>query len=102
MHSEAQVIAMLPLLPLQAWAAVALSYFAGLVRSEIRGLEWGDYDGGALRIERSRYGNDVGPTKTEAREAPVQVIEPLLLARIQTEIQGLRLESWCSSGARCP
>jgi len=34
--------AMLPLLLLQAWAAVALSYFAGLVRSEIRGLEWGD------------------------------------------------------------
>jgi integrase len=62
---------------LRAAVAVALAYFAALRPSEIRGLQWGDYNGNELNIKRSVWRNHVGETKTEESEATVFVIEPL-------------------------
>jgi len=55
----------------------ALAAFTGLSRSELRGLQWQDYDGRTIRVQRKVWKGLVGPTKTEAREAGVPVIPVL-------------------------
>ena len=60
-----------------AFVAVSIATFAGLRLSEIRGLRWTDFDGTMLRIQRSVWRTQVGPTKTEESEAPVPVIPAL-------------------------
>jgi len=71
-HSGAQAKALL-----QARAAIALTYFGGLVASETRGTMWEDYTGSTLQIRQSVWRGHIGPTKVEAREAPIPVGEPL-------------------------
>jgi integrase len=46
----------------QAFVAVSIAMFAGLRLSEIRGLRWSDFDGTMLRIQRSVWRTQVGPT----------------------------------------
>jgi len=72
---------------LQAAVAVALAYFAALRPAEIRGLQWGDYDGTVLNIQRAMWRNKVGVTKTEGSAAHVFVIEPLksLLEKLKAQ-----------------
>ena len=61
----------------KARAAIALTFFGGLVPSEARGALWENYDGQSLKIMQSVWRKHVGPTKTEAREAPIPIVEPL-------------------------
>ena len=60
-----------------AFVAVSIATFAGLRLSEIRGLRCADFDGTMLRIQRSVWRTQVGPTKTEESEAAVSVIPAL-------------------------
>ena len=60
-----------------AFVAITNATFAGLRLSEIRGLRWSDLDSSMLRVQRSVWRTQVGPTKTEESEAPVPVIPAL-------------------------
>jgi len=61
----------------KARAAIALTFFGGLVPSEARGTLWENYDGCTLKITQSIWRTHAGPVKTEAREAPIPIVEPL-------------------------
>jgi integrase len=61
----------------KAQAAIGLTWLGGLNPSEARGALWENYDGLTLKITQSVWRTHAGPTKTEAREAPVPVIGPL-------------------------
>jgi integrase len=43
----------------------------------LRGLKWSDYDGQSISVQRKIWGDHIGATKTDAREAGVFVV-PLL------------------------
>ena len=64
-------------LDLRAAVAVGLTYFAALRPAEARGLQWSDYDGAVLNIQRTVWRSTVGSTKTEGSAGAVPVIEPL-------------------------
>jgi integrase len=72
-----EVAEMLDKLPEPARTVCAVAAFTGLTRSELKGLKWSDYDGDTIAVERKVWGNHIGPTKTEAREAGIYVT-PLL------------------------
>jgi integrase len=72
-----EVMTMLRLLPDPARTIVAVAAFAGLRRSEIRGLEWQDYSGGEIRVMRSVWESVVNEPKTRKSKAPVPCILPL-------------------------
>lgn len=78
-----EVAEMLNKLPEPARTVCATAAFTGLSRSELKGLQWGDYDGDVIRVERKVLNGEVGATKTEAREAGVPVIP--LLTKILTK-----------------
>lgn len=58
-------------------AAIALTFFGGLVPSEARGTLWENYDGTTLKITQSVWRTHAGPTKAESREAPIPVAAQL-------------------------
>jgi integrase len=60
-----------------ARTVVAVAALAGLRESEIRGLQWPDYDGVDLRVSRGVWRTHVGDTKTEESENAVPVISLL-------------------------
>jgi integrase len=72
-----QVSQILRVLPLLAKSVVATAAFAGLRRGELRGLEWSDYTGTSLTINRSIWRSVVNLPKTRASRASVPVIRPL-------------------------
>jgi integrase len=72
-----EVAEMLDKLPEPARTVCAVAALTGLSRSELRGLKWEDYDGETISVRRKVWGNHVGPTKTEAREAGVYVVPQL-------------------------
>lgn len=72
-----QVSQILRVLPLLAKSVVAIAAFAGLRRGELRGLEWSDYTGTGLTINRSIWRSVVNLPKTRASRASVPVIRPL-------------------------
>jgi integrase len=72
-----EVAEMLTNLSDPARTVCAVAAFTGLSRSELRGLQWQDYDGGIIKVQRKVWKGIVGPTKTEAREAGVPVIPVL-------------------------
>lgn len=78
-----EVAEMLNKLPEPARTVCATAAFTGLSRSELKGLQWGDYDGDVIRVERKVLNGEVSATKTEAREAGVPVIP--LLTKILTK-----------------
>jgi integrase len=95
-YSLAEVQKMLAILEprdLRAAVAVALAYFAALRPAEIRGLQWADFAGEELHIQRAVWKNHVGQTKTEGSAASVPVIEPLrsLLEKLRALTGG---EGW--------
>jgi integrase len=68
-----EVMTMLRLLPDPARTIVAVAAFAGLRRSEIRGLEWQDYSGGEIRVMRSVWESVVNEPKTRKSKALFRV-----------------------------
>ena len=72
-----QVLQILDLLPLLAKSLVATAAFAGLRRGELRGLEWTDYTGTELRINRSMWRSVVSLPKTRASRDSVPIIPAL-------------------------
>ena len=72
-----EVLFMLGKLSEPARTVVAVAAFTGLRESELRGLQWPDYDGNYLHVRRSVWHTHVGLTKTKASEAKVPVIGPL-------------------------
>jgi len=72
-----QVLQILDLLPLLAKSLVATAAFAGLRHGELRGLEWTDYTGSELTINRSIWMSVVNLPKTRASRDSVPVIPAL-------------------------
>jgi integrase len=60
-----------------ARTVVAVAAFTGLRESEIRGLQWQDYDGTYLHVQRSIWRTHIGETKTKKSASSVPVISPL-------------------------
>jgi integrase len=63
----------------QAQLIMALSFFLGLRRGEITGLQWGDVDGGFIHVRRAETRGVVGTPKTLKSVRSVPIIEPLRL-----------------------
>jgi len=76
-YDLSQVSQILKLLPLLAKSLVATAAFAGLRRGELRGLEWSDYAGTSLTINRSIWRSVVNLPKTRASRGSVPVIRQL-------------------------
>jgi integrase len=62
---------------IRARAAIGLMFFAGLRPGEARGVEWPDYNGKTLAVNRSVWRTKTTTPKTEDSMKPVPVIEPL-------------------------
>lgn len=76
-YTLAEVLAIMKKLPEPAKSVVATAAFSGLRESEIRGLQWEDYDGEYLQVRRAVWRTHVGDTKTPESRNAVPVIEPL-------------------------
>jgi|SRR5215469_4018172 len=76
-YSLAEIFWMLERLPEPARTVVAVAAFAGLRESELRGLQWPDYDGQFLDVQRSVWRTHVGDVKTAESKKKVPVIDPL-------------------------
>ena len=76
-YDLSQVLQILDRLPLLVKGLVATAAFAGLRLGELRGLEWTDYTGTELTINRSIWRSVVSPPKTRASRNSVPVIPAL-------------------------
>jgi len=72
-----QILDMLEKLPEPARTVCATAAFTGLSASELRGLQWQNYDGEYLHVSQKVWRRHVGAPKTEARRASVPVIPAL-------------------------
>ena len=72
-----QVLQILDLLPLLAKTLVAIATFAGLRQGELCGLDWTDYTGSELAVNRSIWMSVVNLPKTRASRDTVPVIPAL-------------------------
>jgi integrase len=74
-----------------AFAAVATAAFSGLRLAELRGLQWRDYDGERLRVERTMWRTEQGLPKTESSENTVPVLPALkmMLDNYKHHLEGL-------------
>jgi len=68
---------MLAVLPEPAATVCAVAAFAGLRRSELRGVRWEDYDGDQIKVKRSVWEAFTNPPKTKRSKASVPVIARL-------------------------
>jgi integrase len=82
-----EIAEMMDKLPEPARTVCTLSAFTGLSRSELRGLQWEDYDGERIKVQRKVVGTYIGAPKTEAREADLFVVPALrkMLAKYKQE-----------------
>lgn len=76
-YNLTQIRCILETLPLLPKAVVATASFAGLREGELRGLEWPDYTGESLAVNRSIWKTFVNKPKTRASAQPVPVIRQL-------------------------
>ena len=76
-YDPGHVLHILDLLPVLAKSLVATAAFAGPRRGEFRGLEWTDYAGAELRINRSMWRLVVSIPKTPASRDSVPTIPAL-------------------------
>jgi integrase len=69
---------------------MALAFFAGLRKGEIQGLQWGDYDGEVLHVQRAFCRGVLGTPKTmkSVRKVPVIAPLPYLLGQWATRTGG--------------
>jgi integrase len=72
-----EVETMLAVLPEPAATVCAVAAFAGLRRSELRGLRWEDYDGTQIMVTRSVWEGFSNEPKTKRSKSPVPVIPRL-------------------------
>lgn len=72
-----QIRRILDVLPLLPQAVIATASFAGLRIGELRGLEWPDYAGDSLSVNRSIWKSVVNRPKTRASAQAVPVIRQL-------------------------
>lgn len=76
-YSLREVETLLAVLPEPAATVCAVAAFAGLRRSELRGLRWEDYDGEQIAVMRSVWEQFTNEPKTKRSKAPVPVIPRL-------------------------
>lgn len=76
-YNLTQIRRILDILPLLPKAVIATASFAGLREGELRGLEWPDYTGESLSVNRSIWKNVVNRPKTRASAQAVPVIRQL-------------------------
>ncbi len=76
-YNLTQIRSILDVLPLLPKAVIAIASFAGLREGELRGLEWADYRGDSLSVNRSIWKNVVNRPKTRASAQAVPVIRQL-------------------------
>jgi integrase len=76
-YNLAQIRRILHILPLLPKAVIATAAFAGLREGELRGLEWPDYTGDSLAVNRSIWKTIVNRPKTRASAQAVPVIRQL-------------------------
>ena len=76
-YNLVQILRILDILPLLPKAVVATAAFAGLREGELRGLQWPDYTGDQLEVNRSVWKDVVNRPKTRASRQPVPVIPKL-------------------------
>jgi integrase len=86
-YSLAEIEAMLSVLPRPANVVIATAAFAGLRRAELRGLEWPDYDGQRIMVNRSVWESFTNEPKTKRSKAAVPVV-----ARLRTILDNHKLE----------
>jgi integrase len=72
-----EVETLLAVLPEPAATVCAVAAFAGLRRSELRGVRWEDYDGQQIMVMRSCWESFTNEPKTKRSKAPVPVIPRL-------------------------
>lgn len=89
-YNLVQILRILDVLPLFPKAVVATAAFAGLREGELRGLEWPDYTGFQLAVNRSVWKAVVNQPKTRASRQPVPVIPKLakILDEYRASIHG--------------
>jgi integrase len=73
-YNLTQIRSILSVLPLLPKAAIATASFAGLREGELRGLEWPDFAGDSLTVNRSIWKSVVNRPKTRASAQAVPVI----------------------------
>jgi integrase len=76
-YTVSQILRILDVLPLLPKAVIATASFAGLREGELRGLEWPDYSGDSLSVNRSIWKGIVNGPKTRASAQAVPVIRQL-------------------------
>src|SRR5215472_1844276 len=76
-YNLTQIRRILDVLPLLPKAVIATASFAGLREGELRGLEWPDYSGDSLNVNRSIWKSVPNGPKTRASGKPVPVIRQL-------------------------
>lgn len=76
-YNLSQILRILDVLPLLPKAVIATASFAGLREGELRGLEWPDYTGDSLSVNRSIWKGIVNGPKTRASAQAVPVIRQL-------------------------
>jgi integrase len=76
-YSLKEVLGMISMLQGRAAAVIAVAGFTGLRHGEIRGLQWGDYDGENLSVCRSVWRTHVVAPKTDGSADKVPVIPSL-------------------------
>lgn len=81
-YSLKEIQAMLAVIPEPAATVCAVAAFAGLRRSELRGVRWTDYDGLQLMVNQSVWESFTNEPKTKRSKAPVPVI-PILRAILE-------------------
>jgi len=76
-YSLRDVETILAVLPEPAATVCAVAAFAGLRRSELRGVRWEDYNGEQIMVMRSVWEGYENEPKTKRSKAPVPVIPRL-------------------------
>src|ERR1700687_92885 len=76
-YNLTQIRSILNVLPLLPKAAIATASFAGLREGELRGLEWPDFAGDSLTVNRSIWKSVVNRPKTRASAQAVPAIRQL-------------------------
>jgi integrase len=76
-YNLTQIRRILEVLPLLPKAVIATASFVGLREGELRGLEWPDYTGDSLSVNRSIWRSVVNAPKTRASAQAVPVIRQL-------------------------
>jgi integrase len=76
-YSLDEVKKMLLVLEEPAKTVVLTAALSGLRKSELRGLQWRDFNGNELSVNRSVWNNEINEPKTRRSKAPVPVVKKL-------------------------